>query len=223
MNKAIFYKEWVKTRWFFLAFALIFACYTIYMLLRFGQIMEFKGADHFTAILLTRETVFIETLEYIPLVAGILLAVVQFVPEMTQKRIKLTLHLPYPQKKMILMMYAAGLAELLPIFLLQGIAIGVYLGAYIPCELVDRILLTSLPWYAAGIVAYTWGYAVCLEPTWKMRAVLMLMAAGLLRVFFLSDTPQAYDCFLPALTVFGLGGLLVVFRSMVRFKEGCQD
>ena len=38
----------------------------------------------------------IDMLQYIPLIAGILMAIVQFVPEMQRKCLKLTLHLPYP-------------------------------------------------------------------------------------------------------------------------------
>lgn len=62
---------------------------------------QFQGGSHLWEILLSRDVVFIETLTYIPLLAGLLLAIVQFVPEMQQKRLKLTLHLPYPQNRML--------------------------------------------------------------------------------------------------------------------------
>ena len=41
-----------------------------------------------------------ETWVGIFLIAGILMAIVQFVPEMQRKCLKLTLHLPYPELKM---------------------------------------------------------------------------------------------------------------------------
>ena len=49
------------------------------------------------------------------------------------------------------------------------------------------------------------------------------MGIGLLRVHFLLDVPQSYNSFIGSLFVFDLAALLLVLRSMVRFKEGCQD
>lgn len=65
--------------------AAVSLCFVVYVLLRLNRVVEFKGAAHLWEILLTKNTVFIELLEYIPLAIGILLAVVQFVPEMLQK------------------------------------------------------------------------------------------------------------------------------------------
>ncbi len=94
-------------------------------------------------------------LTYIPLLAGLLLAIVQFVPEMQQKRLKLTLHLPYPQNRMLMLMLIAGLSELIVIYLIDYLILYVYLQNILAPELTDRILLTSLPWYIGGITAYS--------------------------------------------------------------------
>ena len=112
MIKAIFYKEWIKMRWFCLVTALFLAGFTAYALLRVQRVITFKGAAHIWQVMLEKEVVLIDLLQYLPVLLGILTALVQFVPEMAQKRLKLTLHLPFPQRRMILRMTGTGLAAL---------------------------------------------------------------------------------------------------------------
>ena len=109
MIKAIFYKEWIKMRCFYPLSALFLFGATAYALLRVQRVITFKGAAHVWEVMLEKEVVFIDILQYLPALLGVLLAVVQFVPEMAQKRLKLTLHLPFPQWKMILLMSGIGL------------------------------------------------------------------------------------------------------------------
>ena len=116
MKKAIFYKEWIKTRRYFPIALTVSVIFIIYALLGVQRVINFRGVAHLWEILLSRDVVFIETLTYIPLLAGLLLAIVQFVPEMQQKRLKLTLHLPYPQNRMLMLMLIAGLSELIVIY-----------------------------------------------------------------------------------------------------------
>ena len=116
MKKAIFYKEWIKTRRYFPIALTVSVIFIIYALLGVQRVINFRGVAHLWEILLSRDVVFIETLTYIPLLAGLLLAIVQFVPEMQQKRLKLTLDLPYPQNRMLMLMLIAGLSELIVIY-----------------------------------------------------------------------------------------------------------
>ena len=223
MNKAIFYKEWIKTGKYFGLAAAVFLCFTAYALLRMNRVVEFKGAEHLWEILLTRDNVFIELIGYIPAVCAIVIALAQFVPEMLQKRLKLTLHLPFPQQRMILTMLAAGLMELVAIYALQIIAIWGYTQTVLAGELVSRIILTSLPWFASGIAVYLLTTAACIEPVWKMKAAILLIAAGMFRLFFLQNAPEAYNGSIAALTLASLLCVAVSLHSVIRFKEGCQD
>ena len=90
-------------------------------------------------------------------------------------------------------------------------------------ELVARILLTALPWYLAGLTLYLLTAWICLEPTWKRRLANLLIAVGVCRIFFLSDTPQAYDGMLPWLALLLVCSLFFPLLSVYRFKQGCQD
>lgn len=193
MIKAIFYKEWIKMRWFCLVAALFLAGFTAYALLRVQRVITFKGAAHIWEVMLEKEVVFIDILQYLPVLLGVLLALVQFIPEMTHKRLKLTLHLPFPQRKMILLMMGVGLAALAVLSAVQAFVLWCYFHTLLAPELVSRILLTSLPWYLAGLALYPLAAWVCLEPTWRRRVADILVAVGVCRLFFLSETPQAYD------------------------------
>ena len=197
MKKAIFYKEWIKTHRYFWLALIVSSVFVIYALLQLQRVIGFKGVEHLWEILLSRETVFIELLTYVPLAIGVLLALVQFVPEIQQKRLKLTLHLPYPQRSMIGLMLAAGLVQLGIIFVLNYLTLWAYLQSILAPELVARILLTSLPWYLCGITGYLFAAWICLEPTWRRRIIDLLIAVGVVRIFFLSSVPEAYNCFCP--------------------------
>ncbi|WP_288941887.1 hypothetical protein [uncultured Alistipes sp.] len=223
MIKAIFYKEWIKMRWFCLVAALFLAGFTAYALLRVQRVITFKGAAHIWEVMLEKEVVFIDILQYLPVLLGVLLALVQFIPEMAQKRLKLTLHLPFPQRKMILLMMGVGLAALAVLSAVQAFVLWCYFRTLLAPELVSRILLTSLPWYLAGLALYPLTAWVCLEPTWRRRVADILVAVGVCRLFFLSETPQAYDGMLPWLLALLLCVLFFPLLSVYRFKQGCQD
>lgn len=223
MIKAIFYKEWIKMRWFCLVAALFLAGFTAYALLRVQRVITFKGAAHIWEVMLEKEVVFIDILQYLPVLLGVLLALVQFIPEMTHKRLKLTLHLPFPQRKMILLMMGVGLAALAVLSSVQAFVLWCYFRTLLAPELVSRILLTSLPWYLAGLALYPLAAWVCLEPTWRRRVADILVAVGVCRLFFLSETPQAYDGMLPWLLALLLCVLFFPLLSVYRFKQGCQD
>lgn len=223
MIKAICYKEWIKLHRFYPLAALLLTGFTLYALLRIQRVITFRGVAHLWEVLLEKEVVLIDTLQYLPMLLGILLALTQFVPEMSQKRLKLTLHLPYPERRMILIMTGFGAGALTLLLLLQGLILWGYLATILPPELTARILLTALPWALAGLTLYLLTTWICLEPTWRRRIVNILIAAGIGRLFFLSDLPEAYNGMIPWLMLLLAGSLFFPLLSTWRFKQGCQD
>ena len=224
MNKMILYKEWLKTRWILLGILAVFAALTFYCLLNLAKVVEFRGGEILWGTLVAKDTVLVELLKYLPAIAGGVLALAQFLPEVARKRLKLTLHLPYPQGRMIALMALYGLCALLLVFAMQAAAVAIVLRGWIVRELVSRILVTAAVWYLAGWALYLWTAAVCLEPTWRMRILLLLLLAGLVRLLlFLSPVPEAYNGFLPWLLLYVLCSGVLLFHSVSRFKEGIQD
>lgn len=223
MGKAICYKEWIKTRWYLLLALVLMTAFTAYCLLNVSRVIEFKGAVHLWAVMLERDAVFIDLLTFLPLLTGLLLGIFQYVPEMQQSRLKLTLHLPYPHYRMVAAMLLYGTVTLCTLY---GVSLGLVTLRFetaVARELTHRVLLTALPWYLAGWAAYFLTAWVCLEPAWKRRILNLLVAAGVLRIYFLAPAPEAYNAFLPGLTLFTLLLSLLSLLSVYRFKTGEQD
>ena len=223
MGKMILYKEWLKTKGFIFGALGALALLVFYCLLSIVKTAQLNGTDTLWVLILERDYVMVETLKYFPVALGALLAVVQYLPEISRKRLKLTLHLPYPQKKTVVAMYGYGLLVLVAFFALMSLIILAVMRHYVAAELVSRVFATVAVWFIAGFAAYLWGAAICIEPTWKMRAVLIVLAAALFLLLFISSTPEAYNRILPGLFIYVLCGQLLIFHSIIRFKEGLQD
>jgi len=223
MRKAILYKEFLKSRWALLGIVVVFACYMGYMFLNVSKSAQINGLASIWTYIITKDSAIFEDFRFFPLVAGIVLAAVQFIPETSHKRLKLTLHLPYPQGRMVALMYGFGIVCLVAIFALAALSFGLFMKGLVARELVWKIVLTTITWFLCGIAGYIWASAICLEPTWKMRILLAILLAGVVGVCFLSPVAESYNRFLPILAVFILMGQSLVFHSVARFKEGLQD
>ena len=223
MWKAIVYKEWIKTRRYLFAALLLTAGFAGYGLLRLYRAVELMGAGHIWEMMVTRNAVFIDPIRFVPLLAGLLLAVVQFVPEMQRKCLKLTLHLPVPALATLGAMLVFGLAALSVLFGIGVAIVGLGPLPVIARELAGNILCTALPWFLAGMAAYLLGAWGILEPTWRRRAVNILMSLLVLRLFFLGEVPHAYDGFLPLLALLTACTASLSWISVVRFMAGRQD
>ena len=223
MEKALIFKEWIKTRMVFFISLALAVCVSLYAVLMMNRLIELKGVDHLWLIMLLKDNTFIDIIKYIPLVVGLALGVAQMAPEMAQKRLKLTLHLPYPQRKLIGLMLLTGMVELLIIYAVQAMIIGIYDSTILPSELVRRVLLTTLPWYFAGFTAYLFATSICLEGTWSRRVILALLGIAVLMIFFLQPVPEAYNGVILIFLVATLLLAILSFGSIIRFKEGRQD
>lgn len=224
MLKAIISKEWIKTRWVLLGLVVLIAGFTAYDFLAMSKNADLRGYMFLWSFILQKDSVMVDNLRFLPLVAGALLALSQFIPEYQQKRLKLTLHLPYPHAKMILDMQAYGLVILLLLFALQLLAIGIFFNHYLVADLVRRILLSVLVWDVAGLAAYIWVSAICLEPSWKLKVFEFAVLAGVLSIFFISSSAMAYRfSLLPLFLVAAVAGMSLIHLSIARFKEGAFE
>lgn len=223
MEKALIFKEWVKTRMVFFICLALTVCVTLYAVLMMNRLIELKGVEHLWLIMLLKDNSFIEVTKYVPMLVGLAVGVAQMVPEMSQKRLKLTLHLPYPQNRLVGLMILTGMCELLIIYLVQMCIIAVYDFTILPVELVGRVTLTSLPWFFAGFTAYLFTSAICLEGTVRRRVVLALLGAAVLTIFFVQPAPEAYNNMIPLMIVAVAAFVILSYGSVARFKEGRQD
>ncbi len=222
MIKAIFYKEWLKTGRTFTVCLVLGLAIALYADLGINRIVANKGVDHVWLIMLMKDQMFIDALRYVPLLIGLAIGISQMAPEMSHKRLKLTLHLPYSSEKLVGLMILSGLLELTVIYGCMMATVFCYESMLLPGELVGRGALTALPWFFAGYIAYLFATAVCLEGSWRERILLSLIDIGVLTVMYMQDAPEAYNGMIIAVIVLLIATIALTYRSVYRFKEGRQ-
>lgn len=223
MIKALLYKEWIKLRWVFWLVLLGGLLVELYLFIRVGRSFRIAGAGHIWDVVVSRNQFLFADMRYWPLVAGIALALMQFIPEVSLKRLKLTLHLPMDEGRIILTMLGFGLLALMLAFGLQlALLLGGISHLFAP-PFVASAVSTVLPWYLGGLSAYLLVAFVCIEPSWIRRFVNALIGITLIQLFYLSTVPGAYGGYAAMMVLIPVLALLWVFISVYRFKIGIQD
>ena len=218
--KHLLYKEWIKTRWYAavgLAGSLILS---VYACIDAVSMLHDMGGAFFYSTLLTGNIALMTQLKYLPLAIALLIGLPQFLPEITNKRIRLTLHLPVGSTAVVYTMVLYGLAvfccTLLPALLITTAT----LAACFPAEVVVATLQTLLPWLLGGMTAYFFTAMIAFEPVWKFRFGYILIAYLTLRFFYLGygvgNAVTAY----PLLLVITLISSLAVIYTSHRFNKG---
>ncbi len=220
MIRAIFLKEWWKTRLTICLIGIGWLALTVYVLLTIRNSMMVSGHVETIATMLSRDMLFIEPLRYMPALAGVVLAFVQWMPEMTQKRLQLTLHLPLPYPFSVGSMLGYGVFVLAAIAGVNLLLLGYVERLWVPAELIRTTLLTLLPAYVASLMAYLLTAWVVLEPTWSMRCLCIVMSIGLLALFFLNAMPLTYMRLLPWLVLLTVLCAGLPLYSVYRFQLG---
>jgi hypothetical protein len=222
MYKSLIFKEWVKTRRFVLLSGVAFAALLCYIFLWLAQAVNAMGIVSLWEAIIGKDFILTGQLKYLPPVVGGLLAVVQLTPEMQSKRLKLTLHLPMNETRIICTMLGYGLAVLLALFALTALTLAVGLSVRFGREIVLSNLLTALPWLLGGVQAYLLCAWICLEPVWRQRIFNAIPAACVLFSFYGSAAPGAYAAYLPCMLIFIAASFFFSLHAAARFKDGVQ-
>ena len=93
MTLHLIYKEWIKTRWFALV-ALVAGLAAVVGIFAGVAGGIRNDAPLYLSRLLTNKEAFFALFRFVPLFAAVLIGVSQFLPEVVDKRIKISLHLP---------------------------------------------------------------------------------------------------------------------------------
>lgn len=218
--KHLIYKEWIKTRWFALLSLLLslgIIC-SIFVAIRSNIITN--GGVNYLYSLLTYKYEFFSPYQYIPLVIALMTGLSQFVPEVIDKRIKLSFHLPVGALRIVYTMVIYGLLLQLAIY---GISLLIYTGLvsiYLPAEIVYPSVKTIFPWFLGGFTAYFLIAMIALEPIWKFRIFYILVSAKLLTLFFNSYGIGNAVTLLPILCLITAVASVSPIYTSYRFKKG---
>ncbi|MDR2682273.1 MAG: hypothetical protein LBB64_00200 [Dysgonamonadaceae bacterium] len=222
MYQSLLYKEWIKTRSAIIGIAAVFAGVGIYSFLKINEGIRLSGIVNVWETAVQKDPLFFPYFEYLPLLAGILLATTQYIPELQFKRLKLTLHLPLKENHILLtlLLYGVGVLALLLLVTLPVLLWG--LSRQFPAELVRAAFQQLTPWFLAGPAAYLITAWVCLEPQWKQRMWNLIPGILFLSLFLLTGVSGAYRSLEPYLVVAIVASFFFSFYSTARFKEGVQ-
>ena len=220
MFVSILLKEWLKLRWFFFASLVLNFAVCIKIFFDIRQRMHTEHAEMVWYQAIHIHAVLYQDIRFLPLLAGLVLAVAQFVPEMLGRRFRLSLHLPMGRDGMLSLCLLGGVSLYLLIAMVDLASIYWMLSYYFPVEVAGSSLSTMAPWLFAGLIAYFGGVTVLLETSWPRRAFLLLIFAVLLSILFQG---VGYGWFTPSLgwlaALLPLA-MLCVFESGRRFQQG---
>jgi len=220
MISALLYKEWIKLRlWWLLA---LVAClgFAVILVLRLQHAIEMNGAAMVWSAWLTRGYLFFRPFQHVPLVLGAVAALLQFLPEIQNHRIRLVLHLPLGENRAVGVHLAAGLLFVASCCLASLTVFSWAAYAWFPEEYQGVLLRTFTPWLLAGAGAYLLGAAALLETQLWNRCLLLLIAVGALRLGLRESFFDSYRPLLPWLSLWTVLLVSLPLYASLRFRKG---
>jgi len=221
MYKALIYKEWLKLKWTYLILAAISFLTLIYIAVSVAHDIEFNSAKAIWGAIIYLKYPFFSDIKYIFIATGVVMAIVQFFPEMNSDRLKLTLHLPVEEKKLLLQMISIGVMFIAALFLVIVLSMIIISSIHFPSEITTSALATMAPWIIAGLVAYLAVSTIVVEPIWVKRIELLVIFLGYL--FFFDIQLDYSKSALLFLLVTGAFFSLFILISGYHFKRGIKS
>ncbi len=220
--KSIYYKEWIKTRWYIFAILLLGIIIEAIMFLKLGRSFRFAGHEHLWDVIINQLQFLFLQIKFFPLAAGIVMAASQIMPEISDSRLKLSLHLPLKETKITTLLLSFGFSSLLGIFLITLIMQLIIACIYFPKEILSNMWLTLVPWYFAGLTAYFTFIFSAVEPVWKRKIINGLLSVFILWIFLIKTSPGAYQTTMLLMPVLLLISIALSYYSVYRYKTGVQ-
>lgn len=177
--KGVLYKEWIKVRYFY---AVLFVCSLFFMLWIDVKIYSLFRLDHGEIVwyrMIGLGQVPYQALLVLPVLSGLCFALWQFLPEMRDERLRLSLHLPCGSVFMVCSHLLCGVLFLAVLFAVDILLFYGVVAAFFPYEYSVLALLTAAVWFTAGISAYLACSVVLIEPQRHMRVYYAVLFSGL--------------------------------------------
>lgn len=178
------------------------------------------GASQYFSSLILEKAIFFGSFKYVPVIVALLIGLSQFIPEVTDKRIKLSLHLPVKNTAIIYSMVLYGFVIITAILLISILLLTLLISVYFPAEVIIPSLQTILPWVLGGITCYFFIAMISLEPIWKYRFLYIIFVYFVLRLFFYSYGLGNAVTIYPFLFIITLISSVSVIYTSHRFNKG---
>ena len=220
MFKSIIYKEWIKIHWAVIISFLIVFITLIYVQLEVRHYIELMGAFNNWLYIIQHKMLYYKIFKYLPLIIGAVISILQFVPEMSKNRMRLSYHLPISEKKLLLYMTSIGFFFLIVnLAIIVGGLVGISYIFY-STEIVQSMLFTILPWLLGGIGIYFLTSTIILEPSWLYRIILIIISISFIKLLFMESGYNEYQ-----FSIWKYALIVVFFPLMAlfpghRFRKG---
>lgn len=218
--RATLFKEWIKLRLYWGLMLLGSAGFAAYLCLRLRHVHQFNDAVSVWSAWMFKGYLFFAPFRYVPLGIGVVLGSLQFLPETLNKRVRLVLHLPLGEERVISYHLLAGLLGLSLVLLPAAAFFALTAWLYFPVEFQRNLLLTLAPWILAGVAGYLLTAALLLENAWRHRVFYLLLGGAALRLFFLGDFYDVYQRVLSGFALWTCALFLLPLLSSHRFRKG---
>ncbi len=220
MFKALFFKEWLKIRWAGLIMLGLFFLAAAKTALNISYGIRILGANNFWGEIILKNIPFFNDYLYLPVLTGIVIGIAQFFPEVTESRLKLTLHLPLKENNILLYMAFIGASAVLLISAISLFVMGLISLTYFPSEVLWAMVSTSLPWVLAGLTGYFGTIAVFVEPIWFKRIFFIVVFISFIQALLEPSHLNFFQHSLPQFTIVTLLFSIAILFSGHRFRKG---
>ena len=221
MIKALFFKEWIKLRYFWcIPFIFAGAALADYHL-TFKGVLSMHGAVDTWNGLIFKESIYFASLQWAFILGGIWLASVQMAPECVGKRLRLLFHLPVNAIPALAVQAVTGLGLMALVFCAASAGFALINNHHgLPPELSVPMFKTLLPWGMAGLTSWCATAAAIADPSFKRKICFAL--AGFAYVTMLTGgrgfTSMSNSIWLYAAAC--LPWIPAVAAAALRVKEG---
>lgn len=223
ISKAIFYKEWLKTRRVLLVLLLVAVLLVIYTFIHTNYFFRTNGAMQAWDLVIQKDASILPAFLkwYFPL-AALALSIVQYSNEIVDKRFKLTLHLPLPENTILSSMLGFGVIAITAAYALLYLPTAGGLLLYYPREIIAATSLQLLPYALAGYACYFLAAWSIIEPIWKRKVIHAFLSLAIVSTFVIEAKSGGYIYGIPFLLLAIAVAVSCLFLSASRFKDGAQ-
>jgi hypothetical protein len=190
--KPIYYKEFLKIRWLWLTLVALNGLLMAYLFVETRRLFVLDHAEIVWYRVMHLNQIHYSLLKYAPVITGLLLAAIQYLPEMVGERLRLSLHLPVSPHRLVMAHVLVGLTALGVVIALDLSALALITARFFPAEAVAVALWTALPWCLAGVAAYLGVTLALLEPGYRLKLFNLAIAAGVAGLFLRPAEPGGY-------------------------------
>ncbi|MFV0480898.1 MAG: hypothetical protein ACK5LP_02830 [Campylobacteraceae bacterium] len=219
--KAIYFKEWIKLKRLVIVPFLVLIAFIIDAYMKYKGVISIHGSSALWLDLIYKQSIHFAKLEWALIGGGVWFACLQFIPECSNKRLRLLFHLPVSYKFSMYSMLSLGVMLNLLLLLIASFGLFIVFNTlHFPYELYIPMIKTIFPWSLAGIVAYFVTATVIAEPMILRKLGFVFVGAIYISLLTATNGFNSISSHLWIYILVSLPWILTFESAALRVKEG---